>query len=73
MDSAGLVTVDLSVAQINVKSAHISPFQVRVKLGRRIMNQAISQFLPTILINILCYFTNYFEAGFDYEYLVFDI
>ena len=46
MDSAGLVTVDLSVAQLNANSAHISPFQVRVKLGRRIMNQAISQFLP---------------------------
>ena len=26
------------------------------------MNQAISQFLPTIIINVICYFTNYFEV-----------
>ena len=39
-----------------------SMLQIRVKLGRRIMNQAISQFLPAIIINVICYLTNYFKA-----------
>ena len=33
-----------------------------MKLGRRIMNQAITTFLPTIIISIVCYFTNFFEV-----------
>ena len=48
----------------NTNVDQIWSVQVQVKLGRRILNQAISEFLPSFIICIICYFTNYFEVSF---------
>ena len=34
-----------------------------MKLGRRLTNQMITNFLPALIICIICYFTNYFKVG----------
>ena len=40
-----------------------SRVEVEVKLGRRLTNQMITNFLPTLIICIICYFTNFFKVG----------
>ena len=48
----------------------MSVSQVKVKLGRRLTNQMITNFLPALIICIICYFTNYFKVGRFKSYMI---
>ena len=55
--------IDNNKENENADADQIWSVQVQVKLGRRIMNQAVSEFLPSFIICTICYFTNYFEVS----------
>ena len=54
--------IDINMESAKAEAAQIWTVQVQVKLGRRIINQAVSEFLPSFIICTICYFTNYFEV-----------
>lgn len=53
-----------SYEYINITGVGVPGISFQIVLGRRILSQILTTYLPTILICIICFSTNYFKAFF---------